>query len=77
MAYSFREGVCRRTDRRWSKRVLEWRPRLDKRSVGHPPARWADDLKRVAGSDWVAKTEDRVLWRTLGEANVQQWTAIG
>ena len=34
-------------------------------------------LKRVAGSAWMAKTWDRVLWRTLGEAYVQQWTAIG
>ena len=34
-------------------------------------------LKRIAGSDWMAKTGDRVLWRTLGEAYVQQWTAIG
>ena len=25
--------ICRRTDSRWSRRVLEWRPRLGKRSV--------------------------------------------
>ena len=43
-------------------------------NVGRPPARWTDDLKRVSGSDWMAKTGDRVLWRTLGEAYVQQWT---
>ena len=46
-------------------------------SVGRPPARWSDDLKRVAGSDWMAETGDRVLWCTLGEAYVQQWTAVG
>ena len=34
-----------------------------------------DDLKRVAGSDWMTKTGGRVLWRTLGEAYLQQWTA--
>ncbi|KAJ0184012.1 hypothetical protein K1T71_000435 [Dendrolimus kikuchii] len=34
--------ICRRTDGRWSKRVLEWRPRLGKRSVGRPPARWTE-----------------------------------
>jgi hypothetical protein len=27
--------ISRRTDNRWGKRVLEWRPRLGKRSVGH------------------------------------------
>ncbi|CAH2237468.1 jg12801 [Pararge aegeria aegeria] len=37
--------VCLRTDGRWGRRVLEWRPRIGKRSVGRPPARWTDDLK--------------------------------
>ncbi|CAH0698421.1 unnamed protein product [Spodoptera exigua] len=26
---------------------LEWRPRLGKHSVGRPPARWTDDIRRV------------------------------
>ena len=29
--------ISRRTDNRWGRRVLEWRPRLGKRSVGRPP----------------------------------------
>ena len=29
------------------------------RSVGLPPARWTNDLKRVAGSAWMAKTGAR------------------
>lgn len=69
--------VCRRTDGRWSRRVLEWRPRLGKRSVGRPPARWTDDLRKVAGTGWMRTAEDRDLWRKVGEAYVQQWTAIG
>jgi hypothetical protein len=28
--------ISRRIDNRWGKRVLEWRPRLGKRSVGRP-----------------------------------------
>jgi hypothetical protein len=37
--------ISRRTDNRcWGKRVLEWRPRLGKRSVGRPQARWSDDF---------------------------------
>ena len=43
---------------------------MEAAAVWRPPARWTDDLKRVAGSDWMAKTGDRVLWRTLGEAYV-------
>lgn len=31
------------------------------RTVGRPSARWTDDLKRVAGSDWMAKAGYRVL----------------
>ena len=69
--------ISRRTDNRWSKRALEWRPRLGKRSVGRPPTRWSDDLRRVAGSGWMRRAEDRAQWRTLGEAYVQQWTDTG
>ncbi|CAH2241629.1 jg24176 [Pararge aegeria aegeria] len=36
--------------RRWGLKVLEWRPRTGKRSVGRPPTRWTDDIRRVAGS---------------------------
>ncbi|CAH2083561.1 unnamed protein product [Euphydryas editha] len=69
--------LCRRTDGRWSRRVLEWRPRIGKRSVGRPPTRWTDDLRRIAGVGWMRIAESRDVWRELGEAYVQQWTAIG
>ncbi|CAH2237929.1 jg18732 [Pararge aegeria aegeria] len=69
--------VCRRTDGHWGRRVLEWRPRIGKRIVGRPPARWTDDLKNVAGSGVMRKAEDRVWWRALGKAYVQQWTLVG
>ncbi|CAH2227357.1 jg22836 [Pararge aegeria aegeria] len=42
--------IARRTDRLWGSKVLEWRPRKGKSSVGRPPTRWTDDIKRVAGS---------------------------
>ncbi|KAJ0183997.1 hypothetical protein K1T71_000420 [Dendrolimus kikuchii] len=57
--------------------VLSWRPRLGKRSVGRPPARWSDDLRKIAGRGWMRKTGDRDMWRVLGEAYVQQWTESG
>lgn len=68
--------VCRRTDNRWSKRILEWRPRVGTRSVGGQLARWSDDLRKVAGKHWMRKAGDRAVWRSLGEAYVQQWTNI-
>ncbi|CAH2234472.1 jg1614 [Pararge aegeria aegeria] len=41
--------IARRTDGRWGLKVLEWRLRTGKRSVGRPPTRWTDDIRRVAG----------------------------
>ncbi|CAH2236490.1 jg21250 [Pararge aegeria aegeria] len=69
--------VCHRCPGGWGRRVLECRPRIGKRSVGRPPARWTDDLKRVAGSGWMRKAKDRVWWRALGKAYFQQWTLVG
>jgi hypothetical protein len=51
-----------------SKRVLEWKPRLGKRSVGHPQARWSDDLRRTVGRSWMRVAEERARWREIGEA---------
>ncbi|CAH2268394.1 jg15848 [Pararge aegeria aegeria] len=69
--------IARRTDGRWGLKVLEWRPRTSKRSVVWPPTRWADDLRRVAGSRWRQAARDRVLWNSLQKTYVQQWTSIG
>lgn len=67
--------VARMTDNRWTKRLLEWRPRIEaKRSRGRPPTRWTDDLKRVTGN-WMQTAQDRFRWNNLREAFVQQWTA--
>ncbi|CAH2240381.1 jg26420 [Pararge aegeria aegeria] len=40
--------IIRRRDGRWGPKVLEWQPRTGKRSVGRPPTRWTDDIRRVA-----------------------------
>jgi hypothetical protein len=69
--------ISRSTDNRWGKRVLEWRPRLGKRSVGRPEARRSDDLRTTAGGSWMRVAEDRARWREIGEAYVQQWTIVG
>jgi hypothetical protein len=61
--------ISSRTDNRWGKRVLEWRPR--------PQARWSDDLRRTAGRSWMRVAEVRARWRTVGEAYVQLWTVVG
>ncbi|CAH2237564.1 jg9817 [Pararge aegeria aegeria] len=37
--------------------LLEWRPRTGKRSVGRPPTRWTDDIRRVTESLWRHRPE--------------------
>ncbi|XP_063539716.1 uncharacterized protein LOC134748833 [Cydia strobilella] len=69
--------IARRTDGRWGRKVLEWRPRTGRRTAGRPPTRWSDDLVKVAGIRWLRAAQDRSEWRALGEAYVQQWTSIG
>ncbi|KAI8435808.1 hypothetical protein MSG28_004034 [Choristoneura fumiferana] len=58
--------IARRTDGRWCRKVLEWRPRTGRRAVGRPPTRWSDDLVKTAGSRWMRKTQDWSEWRALG-----------
>ena len=66
-----------RTDGRWSKRALERRPSLGKRSVRRPPTRWSNDIRRNAGGHWMSKAEDRAAWYALEEAYDQQWIVVG
>ncbi|CAH2269388.1 jg22232 [Pararge aegeria aegeria] len=42
-------------------RVLELQPRTGKRSIGRPPTRWTDDIKRVVGSRWI-QAQHREVW---------------
>lgn len=65
--------VARSNDGRWTRKILEWRPRADKRSRGRPPTRWTDDLKRIH-TNWMEAAQNRERWKCLGEAYVQQWT---
>ena len=69
--------IARRTDGRWGCKVLEWRPRTGKRSVGRPPTRWTDDLVKTAGTRWMRAASIRSSWKSKGEAYVQQWTSCG
>lgn len=69
--------VARRTDDRWTRLILEWRPRLGRRSVGRPVTRWRDDIKERAGIQWMRKSNNRWQWHEMGKAYIQQWIEIG
>lgn len=57
--------------------MLKWRPRLGKRGVGRPAARWIDHLKKLADSGWMQTAQNWDGWRSLGEAFVQQCIVVG
>lgn len=69
--------IARMTDGRWTRKILEWRPRQDAfRHRGRPPTRWADDIRRIE-TNWMNAARDRRRWNGLREAYVQQWTQMG
>lgn len=69
--------VARQSHDRWAKRVLSWRPRTTKRSVGRPPKRWTDGIVQTAGKNWQNRAQDRDAWKKLKEAYIQQWIEKG
>ncbi|GBP15081.1 Putative uncharacterized transposon-derived protein F52C9.6 [Eumeta japonica] len=63
--------VARMTDKRWTTRVTQWKGPPGKRRRGRPLARWEEDLKILAGSDWYSIAQDRQNWASLEEAFTQ------
>ena len=60
-------GKCaRRTDHRWSKRLLDWKPWFRSwphRDVGHPHKRWEDTFLNKVGEAWVDAAQDESFWQ--------------
>lgn len=69
--------VARQDTNKWTIRVIKWRPRQTKRSIGRPQKRWLDDIKEFVGRNWHQLALDRMTWKNLEEAYVQQWTNKG
>ncbi|CAH2215560.1 jg6436, partial [Pararge aegeria aegeria] len=65
--------VCKK-DGRLGPKVLEWQTRTGKRSVGRPPTRWTDDIKRVAGSGWIQAAQNS---RNLELPTKNLYSAVG
>ena len=64
--------IARMSDERWTKTIMDWRPPTT-RPTGRPPERWTNGIKRVAGNNWQQTATDRMKWKELGEAYIQQW----
>lgn len=66
--------IARLTDNRWTKKIMEWRPRHEAfRNRGRPLTRWHDDLRHIH-KNWIQAAQDRKIWKQSREAYVQQWT---
>ena len=70
LKWKFAGTVARQTDGRWSTRLLQWMPWLNRcggRDVGRPHSRWQDVLSKRAGGDWTDHAQDVQLWAILTE----------
>ena len=68
--------IARRTDERWTKTIMNWRPPAT-RPMGRPPERWTNSIKRTAGTKWQQLAIDRSAWKEKGEAYILQWITDG
>jgi len=69
--------IARVVDGRWTKEVLNWYSRDQKRPKKRPNMRWIDEIIKLAGIGWIKVAEDRTLWKILGEAFILQWIDNG
>ncbi|GBP11243.1 hypothetical protein EVAR_6051_1 [Eumeta japonica] len=64
--------MIRTTGERWTKLVTTWKGPKGKRGRGRPIDRWTDDLRKVAGDNWIEAAGDRAQWRQLEEAYTRE-----
>lgn len=55
----------------------QWRPRLPKINIGRLPKILVDDIKMKACKNWQQIADNRLEWKRLKDAYVQQWTYMG
>ena len=77
MKWRWAGHTLRQRDGRWNQEIQYWRPWMGRRDRGRPQTRWRDDLRRVAGVNWMRESQDRELWKEKREAYVQHWTKTG
>jgi hypothetical protein len=76
LKWSWAGHIARRTDERWTKKIMNWRPPKT-RPRGRPPERWTDGIRKMAGTNWQQVAMDRSKWKEIGEAYIQQWIETG
>ena len=67
--------VLRRTDGRWTRRILHWIPYGGERRRGRPATRWEDSLEAYAreyATKWEVLAQDRNVWAAWEGGFVQR-----
>ena len=57
---------------RWTKRLLEWQPRIGKRRRGRQTRRWRDDITSYIGTTLAKVAQDRKVWNDYEEGYIQK-----
>lgn len=70
-------GHVARNNHKWTKTLMQWRPRNSRRGIGRPQTRWRDDIQRHAGKNWMYTAQERTAWKQMEEAYVQEWMSTG
>ncbi|CAH2232130.1 jg20805 [Pararge aegeria aegeria] len=68
--------ISRYADHTLTIQTTRWKAPDGKRDVGRPSKRWADDIKRAAGNDWMVQGKERKTWKRLGEAFTREGAHI-
>jgi len=77
LKWSWAGYIARMNDNRGTKRLTDRHPYNKKQSRKRPDTRWKDEIEKFAGVTWQRLAQDRLLWKELGKAFVQQWTYNG
>ena len=49
----------------WSNMIMQQRPQTARQSAERPQKLWVDGDKKVTGSQWLKKAQDRAQWKVL------------
>ncbi|KAF2903759.1 hypothetical protein ILUMI_02417 [Ignelater luminosus] len=56
--------IARMDNDLWTKIIMEWRPRKERKGVGRPPFQWVDEIRKLAGKQWHRLAQNRNKWKT-------------
>lgn len=59
--------VARYEDKRWTHQITKWPGPSGKRHVGRQRKRWADDVRIMAGKEWMTIAKSREDWKRMEE----------